>query len=222
MTEARRSSRTAYHHGDLRRALLAAGVELARAGGPDKVVLREAARMVGVAPNSAYTHFATLFALKAEVAQEALRLMAEAVEAQLGQTVEPTDPRAAAEFHLAEAGRAYVRFAVEEPGLFRMAMSGNPAGIEVPGRGPIHGGGGFPTPDRILLDALARLVATGALPAEETDTAVMACWATVHGLAGILVDMPLELSAEAREAAVDSALRVLLLGLSQLSVKVGG
>ena len=34
-------ARSTYRHGDLRRALLDAGIELARGGGPDAVVLRE-------------------------------------------------------------------------------------------------------------------------------------------------------------------------------------
>ncbi|MES2609602.1 MAG: helix-turn-helix domain-containing protein, partial [Pseudomonadota bacterium] len=50
--------RSTYRHGDLRRALLDAGIELARQGGPDAVVLREATRRAGVAPNAAYRHFA--------------------------------------------------------------------------------------------------------------------------------------------------------------------
>src|ERR1700739_715109 len=44
--------------GAVRDGLVAAGLELARAGGPDAVVLREATRMVGVVPNAAYRHFA--------------------------------------------------------------------------------------------------------------------------------------------------------------------
>ena len=40
-----------------------AGLELARSGGPDAVVLREATRRVGVAPNAAYRHFADRGAL---------------------------------------------------------------------------------------------------------------------------------------------------------------
>ena len=50
--------RRSYRHGDLRRALLDAGVALAREGGPDAVVLREATRRAGVVPNAAYRHFA--------------------------------------------------------------------------------------------------------------------------------------------------------------------
>ena len=51
--------RSTYRHGDLRRALLEAGIELARHGGPDAVVLREATRRAGVVPNAAYRHFAS-------------------------------------------------------------------------------------------------------------------------------------------------------------------
>src|SRR6266436_2000863 len=44
--------------GAVRDGLVAAGLELARTGGPDAVVLREVTRMVGVVPNAAYRHFA--------------------------------------------------------------------------------------------------------------------------------------------------------------------
>ena len=53
MTKARRRPR-----GAVRDGLVAAGLELARTGGPDAVVLREATQMVGVVPNAAYRHFA--------------------------------------------------------------------------------------------------------------------------------------------------------------------
>src|SRR3954467_4821962 len=47
-----------YHHGNLRAALVAEGAELARARGPEGVVLREVARRTGVSHNAAYRHFA--------------------------------------------------------------------------------------------------------------------------------------------------------------------
>jgi hypothetical protein len=50
--------RTTFRHGDLRRALLMAGIELAREGGQDAIVLREATRRAGVVPNAAYRHYA--------------------------------------------------------------------------------------------------------------------------------------------------------------------
>ena len=220
MSDGPRRTRTAYHHGDLRRALLEAGVELARKGGPDHIVLREAARMVGVAPNSAYSHFATLVALKTAVAQEALMLMAAAMSAHVASVAEPDDPREAAMFHLGEVGRAYVRFALDEPGLFKIAMAANPAGVGTPRQGEgdqtVATDDDRPKPDALLLAALARLTAAGCLPPEETATAVTACWATVHGLAGILLDLQPDLPQPAQEAAIDSGLRVLLSGLSSL------
>src|SRR6201984_3927178 len=58
--------------GAVRDGLVAAGLELARTGGPGAVVLREAARMVGVVPNAAYRHFADRDELLAAVCAEAL------------------------------------------------------------------------------------------------------------------------------------------------------
>ena len=58
--------------GAVRDGLVAAGLELARAGGPDAVVLREATRMVGVVPNAAYRHFADRDELLAAVCTAAM------------------------------------------------------------------------------------------------------------------------------------------------------
>ena len=58
-----------YHHGALQAALIEASIALAREGGPDRVVLREAARLAGVSHSAAYRHFADLVSL----ANEALR-----------------------------------------------------------------------------------------------------------------------------------------------------
>ncbi|MCS7483499.1 TetR/AcrR family transcriptional regulator [Umezawaea endophytica] len=214
-----RPKRATYHHGDLRAALVDAGVELARAGGPTAVVLREVARVVGVAPNSAYGHFKTLGALKRAVAQRALREMAAVMIAQLDAFEEPADPVEAAKAHLCEVGRAYVRFALDEPGLFATAMGGDPAGTKTPGfvedpADPTYED--RPKPDSVVLGALHRLTEVGCLAPGRVEAAVMACWATVHGLAGILLTLQPDLPEAARNAAVDSSLEVLVLGLTSL------
>ncbi|MFI2241488.1 TetR/AcrR family transcriptional regulator [Streptomyces chrestomyceticus] len=153
-----------YHHGDLRAALVAAGEEPARKGGPGAIVLREVTRTVGVAPNAVYAHFATLAELKIAVSQHALREMAAAMSVHLGQVHEPADPREAAKAHLREVGRAYVLFALDEPGLFRAAMDDNPASDRVPGEGDAGRGGRASDqssgPATLLVAALDRL--TGA------------------------------------------------------------
>src|ERR1700704_718417 len=62
--------------GAVRDGLVAAGLELARTGGPDAVVLREATRMVGVVPNAAYRHFADRDELLAAVCAAAMNELA--------------------------------------------------------------------------------------------------------------------------------------------------
>ncbi|HEX6339772.1 TetR/AcrR family transcriptional regulator [Umezawaea sp.] len=212
-----RRKRTTYHHGDLRAALVEAGVELARTGGPHAVVLREVARVVGVAPNSAYGHFATLGALKRAVAQKALREMGGAMLARLARFEEPADPAEAAKAYLREVGRAYVRFALDEPGLFATAMGGDPAGTKTPGFVEDTADPSYedrPKPDTVVLDALSRLTEAGYTTPGTVQAAVMACWATVHGLSTILLDLQPNLPEAERDAAVDSALDVLILGLT--------
>ena len=60
-----------YHHGALQAALIEASIALAREGGPDRVVLREAARLAGVSHSAAYRHFADREALLMEVSRHA-------------------------------------------------------------------------------------------------------------------------------------------------------
>src|SRR3982751_3532518 len=88
--------RSTYRHGDLRRALLDAGIELARAGGPDAVVLREATRRAGVVPNAAYRHFASRDALVRAGRPAALSAGAGGIEAELARLRPRRDPRRAA------------------------------------------------------------------------------------------------------------------------------
>src|SRR5215813_5101015 len=82
-SKAPRRARNTYRHGDLRRALLEAGIALARSGGPAAVTLREATRRAGVVPNAAYRHFAGHGALLQAVRAAALSSLAMAMEGEL-------------------------------------------------------------------------------------------------------------------------------------------
>ena len=117
--------RETYRHGDLRRALVAAGVEMARRGGPEAVVLREATRQAGVAPSAAYRHFTDRRALLDAICSAALAELAEAMEAELAGLPRDGEPDGdlAARARFGAVGRGYLRFAREEPGLFRTAFS---------------------------------------------------------------------------------------------------
>ena len=101
-----------YHHGDLYRALVQAGTELAREGGPSAIVLREAARRIGVSPNAAYRHFTALPDLVQAVALDALSALARSMEAELAQCRPSGDARQDAVDRLGAVGRGYIHFAL--------------------------------------------------------------------------------------------------------------
>jgi len=63
------TGRKPYHNGALHSALIEASIALAGEGGPDRLILREAARAAGVSHSAAYRHFADREALLAEVAR---------------------------------------------------------------------------------------------------------------------------------------------------------
>src|SRR3954469_22890277 len=106
--------RATYRHGDLRAALLAAGLDLARDGGPDAVVLREATRRVGVSPNAAYRHFADRAALLAAVSDSAQGRVAARMEDELAAAADLAEPASRARRRLRAVGRGYLRFAEEQ------------------------------------------------------------------------------------------------------------
>jgi AcrR family transcriptional regulator len=181
-----------YHHGDLRNALVGAATALARGGGPDAVVLREAARQVGVSAAAAYHHFAGHEELVGAVKQRALDLLTEEMRSAIARDGTPVgDPVAtadAARRRLRALGAAYLRFAAAEPGLFRLTFgprggwpADRAAGSRHAATGPFH----------LLSQALDELTAAGALPAGRRPGLEYVVWAAVHGIAVLRLDGPL-------------------------------
>jgi AcrR family transcriptional regulator len=181
--------RDGYRHGDLRRALVDVGVELARRGGPDAVVLREATRRVGVVPNAAYRHFADRQALLHAVCSAAISQVALAIEAELATVPVGPDRAATARHRLRAVGTGYVRFARAEPGLFRTAFSVATDLRDV--ANPARAGASGLTPFQLLGAVLDELVETGVLPEERRPGAGFLAWSAVHGLAVLLTEGPL-------------------------------
>ena len=63
---------TSYHHGNLRKALIDAAVQLVEEGGPEKVSVREVAKRAGVSPGAPFRHFSNKTALMTAVAEQAM------------------------------------------------------------------------------------------------------------------------------------------------------
>lgn len=125
-THSLEKTRDTYHHGDLHRALVTAGLELARTGGSEAVVLREATRRTGVSPNAAYRHFDSREALLDEVAKKASRKLADNMATAVARCraeYAGTDPKTYATEVILSACRGYIEFALDEPGWFNVSAS---------------------------------------------------------------------------------------------------
>ncbi|MFC7597272.1 TetR/AcrR family transcriptional regulator [Terrabacter sp. GCM10028922] len=181
--------RTTYHHGDLRRALLDAGTDLAREGGPDKVVLREATRRVGVSANAAYRHFADRDALLGEVVSRAQARAADVISATMDAVPDDLDPGPLARARFRAVGVGYLRFAMDEPGLFRAAFA-VPVDLSR-AASPDAAGSSGRTPFQLLSDALDAMVDAGVMAAEQRPGAELLAWSAVHGMAMLALDGPL-------------------------------
>jgi AcrR family transcriptional regulator len=196
--------RTTYRHGDLRRALLDAGIQLARDGGPDAVVLREATRQAGVVPNAAYRHFASRQELLQAVRAAALSALAVAMETELAKLSRGRRPADFARASLQAVGTGYLRFAQAEPGLFHTAFS-VPDEVE-DDVDPAKAGHSGLNPFQLLSAALDRLVEAGALPPERRPGAEYLAWSAVHGLALLVIDGPLRSATRAQLDAIGQRL----------------
>ncbi|MEV0684350.1 TetR/AcrR family transcriptional regulator [Nocardia sp. NPDC050378] len=165
----------AYHHGDLAAALLAAGMELTRSGGPDALTIREVTRRVGVTPNAAYRHFPDRKALLDAVSSAVQADMA----ARMATDRVPAGPRES----LRAVGLGYIAFALAEPGWFAVAFFGagdtSPAAIA---DSPAY---------LALAEALDMMVHIGDLAPSAREAATWSCWSTVHGFAELALRGPL-------------------------------
>ncbi|MGW6390899.1 TetR/AcrR family transcriptional regulator [Streptomyces sp. NPDC055103] len=202
-----------YHHGDLRNALICAAVDLATEGGPERVVLREAARRVGVSPTAAYRHFDGRGELLRTVKVHAQHLLADSMERAAGREPGADDSALAAERRLVALCRGYVGFAVEQPGLYRAAFCvPRPAGGDDPAPGR-------PAPESeiraftLLREGLEGLAKAGGPRPGVRPSAGAAAWSAVHGLSLLLLDGPLRrLSVQRRNDVVESTLAMVVSG----------
>ncbi|GAA1014862.1 TetR/AcrR family transcriptional regulator [Tsukamurella strandjordii] len=186
----------AYHHGDLASALVEAGLEVTRTGGPSALTIREVTRRVGVSPNAAYRHFPDRLAL--------LRAVSAAIEDRMAGAMDAIGAGAGPVERLRAVGLGYIAFALAEPGWFSVCFFGDEA----------------PTPDSLaeiapyaaLSDALDLMVHAGLLRPEDRRSATWTCWSMVHGFAemalrGPLHHLPGDQQWPLAEAAVDACIR---------------
>jgi len=114
----RKPSSKPYHHGDLRRVLIDAALQLVKEGGADAVNVREAARRAGVSPGAPFRHFPSRDALIQAVAEEAQRRFRAEIEQALADA--PADDPLG---RFRCIGLAYLRWAMRNPTHFEIISS---------------------------------------------------------------------------------------------------
>lgn len=171
----KRNKKRAYHHGDLKAAMVDAALKLIAKHGPRGFSLSEAARLAGVSVGAPYRHFADKEALFSEVASQGFVELYERIEAAAKTSAD--DPRK----RLLAIGMAYVRFAVERPSHFQLMFDSaihrrkDPA-VDVPAERSFQ----------ILAKTVYDAALKRGVRSEETLTA--AIWALMHGHAMFAMD----------------------------------
>lgn len=108
----------AYHHGDLRAALIAKALDVVDGAGPEAVSLKALAQAIGVSQPAPYQHFADRNALMTTVAREGFARFVVALQEHAGD--------------LSAMSKAYVRFAHRHPGLYRLMFGSQLRGSAMP------------------------------------------------------------------------------------------
>ncbi|MFI8349758.1 TetR/AcrR family transcriptional regulator [Streptomyces sp. NPDC085596] len=159
------ADRRSYHHGDLRRAVLSAALDVIASDGPGALSLRDLARRAGVSHAAPAHHFKDRTGLLTAIAAEGFALLADTLGEASG---------------LREAGVRYVRFAREHPAHFQVMF-----GPELLRAKDLE----LTTARALAADALSQAVATVDPGDRGPDArlAGIAAWSLAHGYATLLL-----------------------------------
>jgi AcrR family transcriptional regulator len=173
-----------YHHGDLRRAIVSAALDILSETQSLEFSLRELARRAGVSHNAPYKHFAEKRELLAAVSTAGFERLTQRMSNAM---TRPGNARA----QLFAMLRAYIQHGVENPALYRLMFGGY---LSTPddGRPAIERASAERT--RALLTgvivegALGRAIPNTPRNERKIAGAILACWSLVHGLTMLLAD----------------------------------
>jgi AcrR family transcriptional regulator len=163
----------AYHHKDLRNALVDEALAILAVGGPGDITLRELARRLGVTHTAPYAHFSDKRALLHAVSDAGFERLARLLERC---ELQP-DPAHA----IAAMGREYLRFARENANLYRL-MFADPELADDPECELSPGGAAAFS---ALMRAVERIGPPAGVDVRDLSAAI---WALVHGIAMLEID----------------------------------
>jgi AcrR family transcriptional regulator len=167
-----------YHHGDLKNALIAAGIDVLAKEGVHGLSLRKVAQRAGVSHAAPYAHYADKQALIAAISTEGYRRLYDKLLG-VGERY-PDDPLR----QLVEGAWAYVQFALQEPDHFKITFSGviekeqaYPAFVEMSRKS-----------FALVVQIVAACQATGVLKPGPPELLTVSVWGLVHGLVSLLLE----------------------------------
>ncbi len=195
-----------YHHGDLEQALTVEALDQVRRRGTEAVSLRQVAQAVGVSPSAAYSHFPDKTALMGAVAGLGLAELDQRMLAATEAVQGDDDTAALARFRA--AGESYVRFAVDEPHLFRHVFGPACALDHAVGEAGTSGVQPDQVSYQVLCRALDDLEARGMLRPGAREVLDLVAWTMVHGFSSLVLDG--FLPPEAGELVIDGLARLAL------------
>ncbi|MEX0277253.1 MAG: TetR/AcrR family transcriptional regulator [Ruegeria sp.] len=172
--EGRSVGKKAYHHGDLRAALIEATRQLVESKGPDSFSVSDACRLAGVSTAAPYKHFKDKTEMLVAVVLEGMQRHRANMLAALEGIPEASPERITA------IGMEYVAFALNEPGIFRLKFGGFTDRISDP-RLEEGGQQSF----GILLSEVAKCRGETGIT-EDVRRRGFLLWSFVHGLSFIL------------------------------------
>lgn len=167
-----------YHHGDLKNALIAAGLQLLIEKGVNGLNLREVARRAGVTHAAPYRHFADKEALIAAIAEDGFQRLGERIRAAHNAVTGDAATK------LTTLGHAYITFALEQPDSFRLMFSHTIAHREQYPELYTAAKAGF----LLLQSIIEEGKATGLFVNADSIAMTKSVWSMVHGLASLLVE----------------------------------
>ena len=198
-----------YHHGDLRRAIVRAALEILSETQSLEFSLRELARRAGVSHNAPYKHFVDKRELLAAVSTAGFELLTQRMSDGIAR-------HSNARAQLFAMLRAYIHHGVENPALYRLMFGGYLTGPDY-GRPAIERAAAEETKDLltgvIVNGGLGRAIPNIARNERKIAGAILACWSLVHGLTMLLAD-GLDGPRKKSDALTESVVQGLLDGLA--------
>jgi AcrR family transcriptional regulator len=168
----------AYHHGDLKNALIKAGVEILAKDGVSGLSLRKVAKRAGVSHAAPYAHFVDKQALIAAISTEGFRQLYEQVNA----VAEKYKSQPAKQ--MIEAAWAYVQFALDDRDRFKVMFSGVLEKEKDYPEFVAEAHRNF----QLVKTIIEANQAAGMLRGGPSDLAALSAWGSVHGFIMLLLE----------------------------------